>query len=452
MRSRGRSAEPDALLSGPGRVRRALADPRELAFSILLVVGVLLGGSIEPMHDLVIEILSVLLFVFAALRFDHVQFQRARLGMFAIAAVLIMAVWQLTPIPHGLWRMLPGRAEFEEIYRAVGVVPAYYSFSLDRSATVATLLKTIPGLACFFVVLAMSPAQQAAKMTLLIWLCLAAAVQGMFQMSGFSGAYIYVIANGNGILGPFGNYNHASDFFLVGATFAVPRIVTTERLYNRGLWLAAWSVLMLCAVLTRSRTGASLTVIPAMFLVVSLAWRSRFRLAILLVSAIAIGITAYVLARYNMNVARVADRFDAMAEDSRFEIWRHSMHLAGQYFPFGSGLGTFFPVFQRGEPIDQIIRAMINRAHNDYVELFLEIGIFAVILAAGYLGALVRQGYTLMKSRNGFATSCILALCVLMLHSLVDYPMRNASLMIIFGTLNGIVFSQLRNKVSPHSS
>ena len=55
--------------------------------------------------------------------------------------------------------------------------------------------------------------------------------------------------------------------------------------------------------------------------------------------------------------------------------------------PVGSGVGTFVPVYQLFEPPQDFhANAHLNRAHNEFVEAWLETGIFGLALM-GWLRA-----------------------------------------------------------------
>src|SRR3546814_9387334 len=66
-------------------------------------------------------------------------------------------------------------------------------------------------------------------------------------------------------------------------------------------------------------------------------------------------------------VANALARFNDVAENGRSEIWHNSWPLVGQYFPWGSGLGSFVSAYAAREPLDQVSIYYVNSPHNEYL-------------------------------------------------------------------------------------
>ena len=60
------------------------------------------------------------------------------------------------------------------------------------------------------------------------------------------------------------------------------------------------------------------------------------------------------LAMANPVVQGVLARFDDVSEDSRWRLWELASPMVPQYFPWGSGLGSFVPAYAAIEPLDAI--------------------------------------------------------------------------------------------------
>src|SRR5690606_1900254 len=113
---------------------------------------------------------------------------------------------------------------------------------------------------------------------------------------------------------------------------------------------------------------------------------------------------------------------------------------ARAYMPFGSGAGTFVPVYQMFEKLQDARSFYANRAHNDVLELWLEAGALALILMGAFLVWLIRRTVTLWRARPRpggeidllLARAAGIVLALLAAHSLVDYPLRTAAMMALF--------------------
>ncbi|AUB83909.1 O-antigen ligase family protein [Candidatus Thiodictyon syntrophicum] len=124
------------------------------------------------------------------------------------------------------------------------------------------------------------------------------------------------------------------------------------------------------------------------------------------------------------------------------------MQAIGEFFPLGSGAGTFLDVLRRFHPLT-MPGVTINRAHNDYLEWLLEFGLIAAVLVAVWLLFYLRQWGRVWQSgewtrfrfvQAGAGT----ALLLMMLHTLVDYNLRVPANALFTAFLAGVFFHQPR--------
>jgi len=88
-----------------------------------------------------------------------------------------------------------------------------------------------------------------------------------------------------------------------------------------------------------------------------------------------------------------AARFQSgsLSSDLRWQIARTTWAAAQQFFPFGSGIGSFERVYQTFERPHEITNELINNAHNDWLELLLEGGLPAGLIMAAWVLWLIRK-------------------------------------------------------------
>ena len=96
----------------------------------------------------------------------------------------------------------------------------------------------------------------------------------------------------------------------------------------------------------------------------------------------------------------------------------------------------------------------VDLAHNDYAQLLMEFGVFAVVLAVALLALVVRQVRVLAaayrqqhRMTSGLARRCYAGLgtVVFFLHSWVEFNMHIPALGICAAFLMGVFLSPLRN-------
>lgn len=109
--------------------------------------------------------------------------------------------------------------------------------------------------------------------------------------------------------------------------------------------------------------------------------------------------------------------------------------------PLGSGVGTFvaaYPSFER--PQDTIANVYANRAHNDWLEAWLESGIVGIVLIAAFLIWFVLRSRRIW-ARNPddvraidalLASAPTIVIPLILIHSAVDYPLRTDAIMAVF--------------------
>lgn len=120
--------------------------------------------------------------------------------------------------------------------------------------------------------------------------------------------------------------------------------------------------------------------------------------------------------------------------DGRQVIWQSTAQAINDHLPLGSGLGTFAEVYPRYEDPAEVANFYINHAHNDYLELLLELGVLVVplflIFLAWWMRSVVR--IWLSEGSNPFALAGTIASGLILVHSIVDYPLRTAAVSCIF--------------------
>ena len=117
-----------------------------------------------------------------------------------------------------------------------------------------------------------------------------------------------------------------------------------------------------------------------------------------------------------------------------------ALDVAKAYSPWGAGLGSFLLAFQPFEG-DKVAAAIVNHAHNDYIELWLDGGWAAVLLASPVLLAFALAGLRVWRRSSEpspwrlLGRAAWIALLLALLHSLVDYPLRTTANLAVFGLL-----------------
>jgi O-antigen ligase len=103
----------------------------------------------------------------------------------------------------------------------------------------------------------------------------------------------------------------------------------------------------------------------------------------------------------------------------------------------GSGIGSFRRLYPQYEDQAAVTTTFVNHAHNDYLEILLETGIPGLLTLLLFLLWWAGRAVRVARMRAIFpcAWAAVIGSAALLLHSLVDYPLRTAALAAIMAAL-----------------
>lgn len=410
-----------------------------LVISAYLVVVLMLGGGgwPAPLAELAVEILALLVAIFLATRPNLAPVQQDRPLTLLISAYCIVLLMQLVPLPPLVWSTLPGREQAVFSLSAAGQAGQWLPISMLPDRTLAGVMSIVPPLVVLFAVRLLEPEWRVRLLLVLLGVAILAVIVGAVQVvSAGALARFYATIDGYAV-GFQANRNSAADFYLIGICALValgsafPGKVAS--ISARAALVAIGSALALAVVLSGSRTGVILLVVPVsmVFLLVWTKPLPRFRIPTALFSAVIIAIA--VLSPSLQMLDRTFSRF-SLGDGGRIALWGDAVYQIGQTFPLGSGLGTGSAMLIAAEPLDRLDNSVPNRVHNDYLEWILETGLAG--LAVLVVGAIMITRRIVVAMRDpctdrvtraqvGFAASTILIIAI---HSIVDYPLRSLAI------------------------
>lgn len=423
----------------PARTARARPSPRLLLVATMLAMLMLVGGGGSPAPRAELAAQLVALCGFAAWQLLSPA-RPARLDPLVLAAMLLLATLpliQLVPLPPQLWHALPGRGAERAALRLAGAEHAWMPLSLTPAGTFAAALSLIPPLVVFGMVARLAPAERSALLGIVVVGATLSAVVGVVQLAGGTAgtARLYGSTGASYASGLFANRNAAADLLLVGLVAMTALAPARPELLRpqsaRMAWAALALFLLLSVVLTRSRAGTLLAVVPlaaALFAARPLlrAPRRGLLVAAALVATLAVG------ALHGNAVLQHSWQRFALAADDRANLRADTRYAITRSWPVGTGIGSFVPVFIAAERLDSVDATRPNRAHNDYLEFTLEAGAAAPALLFAAAGAIAWRVASLLRTPSAERGTHLLfalgTLAIFALHALVDYPMRAITL------------------------
>jgi O-antigen ligase len=161
--------------------------------------------------------------------------------------------------------------------------------------------------------------------------------------------------------------------------------------------------------------------------------RRSVRLPVAILAGLALVAAVGAIASTSIGSSRIGAEASGSVQ-SRQAILKTTGRAIGETMPFGSGLGSFVKVYPLFENADRVTPEYVVHAHNDYAELALELGLAGVLLVGLFLAwwaAAVKSGW---RAGGGgpYARAASIASAVILVHSLVDFPLRTAAISATF--------------------
>ena len=442
-----------------------------------LLSALLLGGGTRGgfLSDAILELLAIppfLISLSSLLALPRKASNRAAERSLMICfAIALLPLLQLVPLPPGIWQFLPRRDEMVTVFDLAGAALPWLPVSVMPNATWLSALSLLPPIALFLCVLQLGYRERRHLSLIFLGFGAIAAVLGLLQVAqGPSSALrFYAFTNPNEAVGFFANRNHFAALLYVLMLFATAwvtdlafatgslrdlRNLETSSVAALTASLLVLVILIAAESITRSRAGLGLMII-AMFAALALPLMDQRQAGGVKPAKLIIGaMVLALLLGVQFALYRLLDRFGVDQLDAARTVFsRNTIAAALAFLPFGSGFGTFVPVYQMFERTqDTLANIYANHAHNDIAEISLEGGVIAMALMLAFVAWLGLQAKTIWRHPRKdvrtidilLARAATIGLVLVILHSFVDYPLRTDAMMAVFAFSCALLVEPLR--------
>lgn len=422
-----------------------------LHLQLLLAVAFLFGGGGvgAGLANLVVQLAAMTCLAVHGPRVWQFIHTSPRTLVILLALTIGLPVVQLIPLPPALWQSLPGRDLVRESHAVAGLGDIWFPLSLDRGRTLVAFFGAMAPAAIIAIGATLDrEGIRRLVQTTLVLVAVSLGV-GIVQLAaGNTAGMIQGDLHAPSVLyGQFANRNSTGLMFVCSIPLLVGLAGQSGRTDRVLIASVFGGLLALGAILTQSRSSMVILAIMLIILVPCLLWAPLVRrpeagtVARRSLGWISLGVglaMAVVLSLSYATGGRVAqsvERFQVLDSD-RPAMWEDGLYVARQYWPVGSGTGTFDEVFQVHESLEYISPRTAGRAHNDFIELAIESGIAGLALMIGWLAwcgyAVLRKGppdERRLRLMAGLAAACF------PIQSLLDYPLRNQTMLALAGVI-----------------
>lgn len=371
--------------------------------------------------------------------------------LLTLAAVMVL---QLVPLPFSWWTAMPGREQAREALVLTGQTGTMHGWSLMPDRTLNSLFAlTVPAA----IILSMAALGIADRRALLPWLAGAIAANmllGFLQLIVGGGGHFrpFSTTDMETAVGFFANRNHGAVLIAAGIPLAACLATWPVRQPARRTLLKIVSiggmVLALLAILAiGSRSGLAMAVLGLAWAMV-VAWQDLrrgfmrqpvpIRWAIVVAPLVVLGgLTLLAMSSSrDQSIQRLFDQ--TLYADIRIQSLPTSLAMMRDLFPFGSGFGTFEPMYRAAELRELLHLRYLNHAHNDYVELAIDAGLAGlVVLIAALAWFAVRTVHAFRSAQvveevdRRLAQAASGTIAIVALASITDYPIRTPIWMLV---------------------
>ncbi len=408
---------------------------------IYVLMCLALGGSAQGIwSNAALQFLGVFIIAWALLARTPLPLNGPSkfLAVIVGLAVLLIAL-QLIPLPPGLWSSLPGRRFVAEGFTLLGMPLPWMPISLVPYETMVTLLTVIPPLGVLCAMILLGAYRASWLVVTILVATLGGILIGALQVSASGPAhfwYFYEHTNLGAAVGFFANSNHMAALLVVSVPlyFALLRDLRDKAKNAKGrsaiLVLAiAGAVVLLLGIVLNGSLAVLLLGPPVLLLSTLILFPRTTQLRRTVAGLAALGAMASVAIYMSPLHDRLAGA-NATSIEERQVMWSNTARAIPDFMPLGSGVSSYGRVYHQYEDPSAVTRTYTPHAHNEYLEIVLETGVPGALLLTAFLLWWASRTRSIWRSPEAepYAQAATLASGALLLHSVVEYPLRTAAL------------------------
>jgi len=443
-----------------------------------LIFTPLAFGTVEQWS---ITIMEVSLFIaLAVLFFRNVRENETSMyevpGILPLSLFLAYMFLQLVPLHHQIIRFIS--PETYSLYKEsiwIDHPAGWVSLSINKKATLSEALRILSYASCYIVTVQLLVGKEYLKKTVLVIIVFASLLSFLSILQNFLSNHkifwIRELTQGGTPFGPYVNRNHFAG--LMGMIFPLslslflyykPKMhyasfrermseLFNQRLTNVSILLGLSVLLIALSIfLTYSRGGIislSLSMIFFGIMILRKEKKAQRGMVIILIFVVIL----YSVGWFGWDP--IFERFENIRNErgdiveSRLDLWKAGVRIIRDFFVTGTGFGSFINIYPKYRPL--FVNAVVDHAHNDYLEFFAEGGIISFLLLCWFLFSVLRSSYRAYGKRHDMyavylAAGAFAGIISMLIHSVTDFNLHIGANGLYFFFLIGLAVSSAHTR------
>ncbi len=299
-------------------------------------------------------------------------------------------------------------------------------------------------------------------------------IYGILQFAGIDFKFWEGNIGRQRVMGLFGNVNYFAEYLILPLSLTIGLILSRNKMLNRILLLFPLLAMGLALIFTFTR-GSYLAIAIAIPMMLFLYYKSVkngqnkvfykkiiFSLLLLAIITLSVIYIPHPLNKDNTVLGQLRERVTLESLTSggstlrRIATWKFTQMMIKDYPLLGSGLGTYAyhtlkyqaDFFSKGNNRDIYPHGKAVQAHNEYLQLWSELGIIGLAFFLWIIFAYYRNVFINIGKINEKQQAVVIALAggvtVVLVDSVFGFPLQLAASISLFWMFLGLTYVQLK--------
>ncbi len=230
------------------------------------------------------------------------------------------------------------------------------------------------------------------------------------------------------ITSSFAHYNDFGSYLVVVSSLLFALLLSPKMLKAKTYSLLILAMLSITAIFLTLSRGSWIALVASCILLAALSGKDFKRL-------IPIFLVAGAMFLFPMFRERLLFVFKEGGDSDRFRIWLAAWKMINEHPFFGMGVGTFMANFSKYLP-----GANIAYAHNCYLQIWAETGIFSLLSFMVFIASLIYLGVKkFIASRDLLLLGLLTGAVGFLVHSFFDTNLYSLRLAVLFWVWAGLI-------------